>query len=75
LGETPLHYASQGTLYGPGEASVDVARLLLEHGADVNAKAKSGTPFDRVSYRRSELAQLLLEHGARLGSGANFFKL
>lgn len=48
------------------EASVDVARLLLEHGADVNAKTWSGeTPLDLVSNKRPKLAQLLREHRAK----------
>lgn len=48
------------------EAGVAVARLLLEHSADVNAKTWSGeTPLDLASNRRPKLAQLLSEHRAK----------
>lgn len=48
------------------EAGIAVAHLLLEHGADVNAKTWSGeSPFDLASDRKPKLAQLLRERGAK----------
>jgi len=69
FGETPLHDVSQGT-YDFEEAGVGVARLLLEHGADVNAKVMFGsTPLDLVPRStRPKLAQLLLEHAANVNA-------
>lgn len=57
---TPLHFAS---LYGHPK----VARLLLEHGADVNLKSDHGdTPLRFLSDadRNLEVAKLLLDHSA-----------
>jgi len=44
----------------------DIVRLLLEHGAAVNAKEEAGvTPLHEVSWRINwKLVHLLLEHGA-----------
>jgi ankyrin repeat protein len=54
--EAPLHLASQ-------RGHEDVARLLIEHGADATAQSKYGTtPLHGAS--REEVARLLLEHGA-----------
>jgi ankyrin repeat protein len=55
-GETPLHVTSR----------VDVARLLIEHGADATAQSKDGTtPLHLASERgHVDLARLLIEHGA-----------
>jgi ankyrin repeat protein len=46
---------------------VDVARLLVERGADVNAKDGHGfTPLALAANSKSDLLMLLLlEHGAR----------
>ena len=54
--ETPLHLTSQ----------VDVARLLIEHGADATAQGNFGmTPLHRASERGDvDVARLLIEHGA-----------
>ena len=67
--DTPLHYASRGI---QGGRSIDtlslskVARLLLEHGADVNARNhERATPLHiAVEDGRVEVVQVLLEHGA-----------
>jgi ankyrin repeat protein len=50
-----------------GGENVDVARELLDSGADVNAKDRKGdTPLQRaINCRKKEVSQLLLEHGAR----------
>jgi predicted Fe-Mo cluster-binding NifX family protein len=55
---TPLHLASQ-------EGHVEVARFLVEQGADATAQAKDGrTPLHWASYRgHIALARLLVEHG------------
>ncbi|KAH9177266.1 ankyrin repeat-containing domain protein [Lactarius sanguifluus] len=65
-GETPLHLLSPGKYY-PQEHGVDIARLLLERGADANAPDKDQfTPFYFASYfRRFDIAQLLLEYGLK----------
>jgi ankyrin repeat protein len=57
--ETPLHVAS-------GRRHVDVAQLLLEHGADTKAvDSGKSTPLLRASQGGYvELARILLEHGA-----------
>lgn len=48
------------------EAGVAVARLLLEHSADVKAKTWSGeTPLDLASDKRPKLAKLLREHRSK----------
>ena len=59
-GSTPLHGASEG-------GRIEVARVLLEHGANVEVKDKKGrTPLDVASEgQREEIVKLLLEHGAR----------
>lgn len=47
--------------------SVPVARLLLAHGADVNAMQSEGSPLMMCAYcGLTELAKLLLEHGAEV---------
>jgi ankyrin repeat protein len=55
---TPLHVAST---YG----YVEVARILIEHGADVTAKAVNGwTPLHEASKRgHIDVAGFLVEHG------------
>jgi ankyrin repeat protein len=45
----------------------ELARMLLEHGADVTGRDKDGrTPFDLASsdLGHAEVAHVLLEHGA-----------
>jgi len=56
---TPLHRASQ-------EGHVEVARVLIEHGADMTVQDERGsTPLHDASRTgHKELAQFLLEHGA-----------
>jgi hypothetical protein len=61
-GQTPLLWASEGRNSKDGS----VVRLLLEHGADVNAQSQDGwSPLHRASsYGALEVVRLLLEHGA-----------
>jgi ankyrin repeat protein len=59
LRQTPLHQASQS-------GSLEVARLLIDHGADLEVQDKHGnTPLHEASMSESvEIARLLLELGA-----------
>jgi len=59
-GTTPLHLASK---YGRS----DVARLLIEHGAEVDVKDSRGrTPLQLASAEgRDEVVDLLLEYGTK----------
>ena len=63
-GETALHVVGRGRYDSKG--SIRVARLLLEHGVDVNAEDKDrDTPLHSASYSGNlEIAQILLHHGA-----------
>jgi hypothetical protein len=65
-GETPLHFTS--CCYYPG--CPNVARLLLEHGADVNVRDNCReTPLHVAArYGRVEFVRVLLEHGADVGA-------
>ena len=54
LGNTPLFYAAD-------RGQLDMAKLLLDHGAKVNAKDDSGkTPLIiALEYKQTEMAKLL----------------
>ena len=58
-GRTPLHWASRNN-------AIEVAKLLIERGADVGAKDSNGwTPLHWASRdNRIEIARLLIELGA-----------
>jgi ankyrin repeat protein len=55
---TPLHWAAQ-------QNSVDSAKLLLAHGADVNGLTSSGDTPLTIAKRngRREIEAMLLQHG------------
>lgn len=57
-GGTVLSYAAEG-------GNIDVVKLLIDHGADVNAPGELGiTPLHRA--KNAEIAQLLIDHGANV---------
>jgi ankyrin repeat protein len=60
VGSTPLHYPSRNTPHGP-----EIIELLIEHGADVNARNNEGrTPVDQILQNgREDLAEVLRRHG------------
>ena len=72
----PVNAASQETMkmspLGSAMAAErnDIARLLIDHGADVNAKAENDlTPLHTAAARGDlESARLLLEHGADINA-------
>ena len=69
-GKSPLHLASQGSNHESQNVNLcNVVRLLLEHGADVNALSNGrSTPLHIAARRgRIEVVRVLLEHGANTG--------
>ena len=60
VGLTPLHYPFKDTQHGE-----EIIELLLEHGADINAKDNAGrTPTDQMLQNgRQDLAEVLRRHG------------
>jgi hypothetical protein len=68
-GSTPLLWALEGGCF----EDVSVVRLLLEHGADINAQNHSGwTPLHWASFNGVlEVVRLLLKHGAEVGAKDN----
>lgn len=56
-GQTPLHFA----------ATVEIAELLLEHGADIDARDvdHESTPAQWMLGERQEVARLLVQRGCR----------
>lgn len=58
---TPLHYAA---IYG----HVDAAKVLLAHGADVEAKRSGGFTalHDAIVKNQKTVAKLLIDHGAKI---------
>ena len=75
---TSIHYVSLGsplpaTPHNSPQLLPDVARLLLEHGADVSARTNRGSTTLHVaaSYGRVEVVRVLLEYGANLDAEDN----
>ena len=68
--------AGRTLLLASSLGSVDVMRWLLNHGADVNARTKSGeTPLHLAAFKaRTEGVQVLLEHNASIDSQDNYGK-
>ncbi len=67
---TPLHYSFYW------RAQPDAARVLLEHGADVNARSRDGyTPLNFATQKGSkEGVALLLEKGAKIDMADMFHR-
>ncbi len=61
-GNTPLWFTAQGIFPG----TVPIARLLLDHGAEINTQCENGTTafYMAVSWVHMELVQFLLSRGA-----------
>ena len=78
-GWTPIHCVSQGfqhsNILNISQSLPDVARLLLEHGADVDAQVSDGsgrTPLHvTMEFNRVEVVRVLLEHGANVDAEDN----
>ena len=73
---TPIHYVSFGSepLHNIPQSWPEVTRILLEHGADVNAMGGDGgdTPLHCAAGRgRVEVMLVLLEHGANVDAQDN----
>ncbi|KAN0141689.1 Ankyrin repeat-containing domain protein [Lactarius tabidus] len=62
-GSTPLHLASAGYEVG----NPDIVRLLLDHGADAQARNLSGKTASQVARgpNRQEIVQLLTQNVAK----------
>ena len=60
VGRIPLHYPFKDTQHGE-----EIIELLIEHGADINAKDNAGrTPIDQMLQNgRQDLAEVLRRHG------------
>ena len=72
--DTPLYYAVWSfALWGK---SLDVAKLLIAHGANVNAERNRGLPLLHwaVSWGSTEVASLLLANGADVNGSGNFYE-
>jgi ankyrin repeat protein len=72
---TPIHTVSYGSRSPDAHSNIpqlwhDVARLLLEHGADVNTRMDDGrSPLHWAG--TDEVVRVLLEHGANVGAVDN----
>ena len=67
-GETALHIVSRGE-YDSQEQGASTAKLLLEHGVDVNVREKEDgwTSLHEAAFNgRVEVARVLLDHGANV---------
>ena len=66
-GDTPLHYLSLDFHSGPKHSQLhNVSRVLLEHGADVNARNNGFSTALHIAGQvgRIDVVRVLLEHGA-----------
>ena len=74
-GDTPLHQTMDSWYRqseGAQDSRLDVAKFLLEHGADPDATGGCGTPLhDASRFGSVEGAQLMLEHGANIHARNN----
>jgi len=67
-GNTPLHYALRRTFMGRRQGRVAVVAFLVNHGAQVNSRTKTGiTPLmDASNTGDTEALKYLVEHGAQI---------
>jgi ankyrin len=74
-GEKPLHQVSYGK-YRSQEDGLRVAQLLLDRGADINARRDDHrTPLHLASYRgNADIVQLFVDHGAEADAKDNLGK-
>lgn len=65
-GQTPFHQVFSSELSYISEDCTSVAKLLVEHGADVNSREKGyETPLQLASFKQElESVRFLLLHGA-----------
>lgn len=74
LGHQPLYYVSHyrpvslDNLLGIGRPDIEIAKLLIEHGADVNAN--NGEAIDGAfnGWGNPEIIELLLQHGLNVAN-------
>jgi len=76
MGWTAIHFVSQGhqgsVIPNVYQSLPDVARSLLEHGADVNAQSSGSSRSGRtplhvtMDFHTVEVVHVLLEHGANV---------
>ena len=73
LGRTPLLRVLTDRPYSYHRDRFDVAKLLVEHGADVNARDEDQeTPLHWASHLPAlDLAQMLVDHGANVNARDN----
>ncbi|KAK1943746.1 putative ankyrin repeat protein [Phytophthora citrophthora] len=71
-GKTPLLYTVQHATSDAGNRHVKIARILIENGANVNARDNGGqTSLIKATRNNSrELIEILLQHGARVDSSS-----
>ena len=74
INNTPMHRLSLGFQFlgvhhHSPQMLADIARSLLEHGADLNAQANDGlTPLHKAAeWGQVEVVSVFLEHGANVG--------
>jgi cytohesin len=67
-GQTPLMYAASGAYPKPA------LELLLDNGAQVNARDDSGVTalMEAANFNRSGAVKLLLDHGAQVNARSNY---
>lgn len=78
-GKSPLMSAAEGFRNGlrkEGHENIDIGELLLEHGADVNLKGKSGCALHRaVQKGKVSFVEFLIKNGAKTDVKDAFKKL